>query len=109
MKGEAMGSDAPMWLAQTTPGMEWMKWAGPAFVAMATAISVLWTRHVAAHKESIRRAEAYEAKNDVTTEKQIKMAEQIGELKGRQDGIEMLSKKVLEVVENAVSKNNEDS
>lgn len=95
-------------LCQTSAIGDFFKIAGPAFVALATALSVLWTRHIAAHKEFLRRAEECERKHETTLIKQIELAEQLGVLKGKQDGITKLSAEVLAVVhENTKAKKDE--
>jgi hypothetical protein len=93
----------PITIAQNAEIGDILKYVVPAFVAMATVISVLWTRHVASHRELLRRSEECEAKHAATTREQISLAQVVGELKGRQDGIEQLSQQVLDRVTEAIT------
>jgi len=74
-----------------------------------TAIAAMAAAVVAMFKIILSKEKSHSRMIETKTQEHTALTMRVGRLEGRQDGIETLSKQVLEVVHNATSDNGENS
>lgn len=69
---------------------------------LAAAVIALWRMHVATAKKTEIKLEKCEEGHKESNDHIIKLTERVGYVEGRQDGVESLSRQVLDTVHQAV-------
>lgn len=73
----------------------------PAFGALATALTYLWRIIHKGHRDTSEKLLKCEQGHVISNEKMLLMAEKVGKLEGRQEGVEALSRSVLREISNS--------
>jgi hypothetical protein len=66
--------------------------------SMATVIVIMWRMHVGTTKATENKLQVCEAKHTEATAVMLQMKEEIGYVRGRQDGVEGLAKQVIDKI-----------